>query len=514
MASGSDTIVALSSSLQSFAGELQLALIRLSGPRAIELADGVFKVRVPEQPKAARVAQQLQSHVIHTLAEALQLKRWRRIPGRVNWRGNHELDAHVYLMPAPRSFTREDVAELHVPGLPWLVSELIDALVRAGARLAQPGEFTRRAFEHGRISLEQAESIGKLIASGSAQEARAHAQRLLSHAESRRQKLKAGLEDLLAQVELGLDFAHEDVIVISADELARRLNALRPLAEKWAQESGSDATELAARGRPRVVLAGPTNAGKSSLFNALLKRDAAIVSAQRHTTRDAVEAHLPLQCAQDDYEILLIDSAGSASFDAEGDRRHAHEDAAWDATKHALQCADVLLLLLDATLPLEAQEGFSVLLAEVRALKGNASLAIGLVWTKVDLLENAEDISTLTHSFEGLEFERVFRVSAKSAAGIAGLRDFLADRAGEISRRSSAAYAAAGAALRTSAHAAAEALERATEALNAHHGEDAVALELREALHACWQAEGIFRRHDAVTEAALDRIFAQFCVGK
>ena len=512
MALGPDTIVALSSSLQTFAGEAQLALIRLSGPRAVELADVVFKVNVPEQSKAARGAQQ--PNVIHTLAEALQLKRWRRIPGRVLWRGAHELDAHVYLMPAPRSFTREDVAELHVPGLPWLVQELIDTLVRAGARLAQPGEFTRRAFEHGRISLEQAEDIGKLIASGSAQEARAHAQRLLSHAESRRQQLKAGLEDLLAQVELGLDFAHEDVIVIAPDELARRLNALRPLAEKWALESVSEAAEISAHGRPRVVLAGPTNAGKSSLFNALLKRDAAIVSAQRHTTRDAVEVNLALQCAQDTYEILLIDSAGSAAHNS----RSAHELAAWDATKHALRCADVLLLLLDATLPLSAQEGLPALLTEVRALKPQAllriGLGIGLVWTKIDLREDAEAVSTLAHSFDGLEIERVFHVSAKSGAGIGGLRDFLAARAAEISQRSSAACAAAGAAMRASARAAAEALARASEALDAQHGEDAVALELREALHACWQAEGIFRRHDAVTEAALDRIFAQFCVGK
>src|SRR5207248_1869177 len=105
----------------------------------------------------------------------------------------------------------------------------------------------------------------------------------------KRRKLKADLEDLLAKVELGLDFAHEDVTVISREETGARIRSLKERAEKLAQESAGETGE-STRGAPRLVLAGPTNAGKSLLFNALLGKDAAIVSEQRHTTRDAVEA--------------------------------------------------------------------------------------------------------------------------------------------------------------------------------------------------------------------------------
>src|SRR5207248_115096 len=156
--------------------------------------------------------------------------------------------------------------------------ELLDALIAAGARAAQPGEFTRRAFENGRISLEQAQAVAKLIASSNATEARAHAANLSAHAGVQRRKLKADVEGLLAKVELGLDFAQEDVVVIALEELSARLRELHARSVRLAEECARDSERHAVSRVPRIVLTGPTNAGKSSLFNALLKRDAAIVS--------------------------------------------------------------------------------------------------------------------------------------------------------------------------------------------------------------------------------------------
>jgi len=514
-----DTIVALSSPpvIAAANGAPSLAIIRLSGRRAIAIADFVFRVALPESlkpvassvlPRAAKPARKIAA----TLAEASAEKKWLRVAGRVRWRG-HELDAHVYIMRAPRSYTREDVVELHVPGLPWLIEELLDLLIAAGARAAQPGEFTRRAFENGRITLEQAAAVGKLIASSTAAEARAHAASLTAHAGVKRRKFKAELEELLAKVELGLDFAHEDVVVISLDELAGRLDELRISARILADESAREFERAPSARAPRIVLAGPTNAGKSRLFNALLERDAAIVSAERHTTRDAVEALIAFEGG---LSAMLIDSAGSGDGDAETRRREDTEMfrdealrlAAWSATRRELGRADVLLLALDRSIPPDTADGLGALLVELKALTPAAS---ALIWTKSDLPAAASWRVDAPLDFAA---SARFEVSALSGFGIDMLRDFLAKRVAELSARSAEAHAAAGAAIRAAARDAADALDRAAEALRARSGEDVVAVELREAIHAFWRAEGILMRHDAVTEAALDKIFAEFCIGK
>ncbi|MEI6231745.1 MAG: GTPase [Planctomycetota bacterium] len=506
-----DTIIAVSSPSVSLAnaspGMVPCSMIRLSGPDAGRCADTVFTIHQPEHTTRSASSIGLRpKHEAHripaTVTDALSEKKWRRIVGRVVWRGN-ELNAHVYVMPAPRSYTREDVVELHVPGLPWVVETLLDGLIASGARTAQPGEFTRRAFEHGRITLEQAEAVGKLIASSSADEARAHASQLAVHSGVQRRVLKKDIEDLLAQVELGLDFSHEDVIVISLEEMATRLDALRARAVKLADESSHEFERAPATRAPRIVLVGPTNAGKSQLFNTLLKRDAAIVSSERHTTRDGVEAVLKFGGSVPD--AVLIDSAGSGDLggvDAE------LFSAARTATRRELEMADIVLLALDRSVAMEQQENFAALLKDVKALTPAYS---ALVWTKSDLAAPANWDAGMQL---GWDVTQRFEVSSVSGRGVDALREFLAQRTSELAQRTAQAHAAAGASVRASALSAADALERASGALRDGCGEDVVAVELREAIHAFWRAEGILMRHDAVTEAALDIIFSQFCVGK
>lgn len=495
-----ETIVAVSSPptgvSNNAVGTLPLAMVRLSGPNAASCADAVFEIERPETTARAKTAARV---IPATLVDALAEKHWRRIAGHVRWRSN-ELAAHAYLMPSPHSYTRDDVVELHVPGLPWLIDDLLDALIASGARPAQPGEFTRRAFENGRITLEQAEAVGRLIASSSAHEARAHAANLAAHAGVQRRKLKKDLEDLLAQVELGLDFAHEDVVVISLEDMAARLEQLRARAAKLAEESTHETERAAASRAPRIVIAGPTNAGKSLLFNTLLKRDAAIVSAERHTTRDAVEAPLIFSGS---LSATFIDSAGSG----EGQDTDFHS-ASWAATRRELETADILILALDCSVPLNKQDGLPELLGEINAVKPAQRT---LVWTKCDL-PPASDWSELSGSQYGLP--QGLGVSAVSGQGIEELMVFLEHMTAELAARTAEAHAAAGASIRAAAQAAADALTRASEALRDGCGEDVVAVELREAIHAFWRAEGILMRHDAVTEAALDVIFSQFCIGK
>jgi len=495
-----DTIVALSSppvtagSSTLTKRDLARAIVRLSGAKAVQYAAQVFKPATGD----------------------LAVSGWRRIAGEVRWK-NHTLAAHAYVMRSPKSYTREDIVELHVPALPWLLSALLGELLSAGARLAQPGEFTRRAFENGRMNLDQAQAVGELIASRSADEARAFAARLRAHPQRERHSLRDEIEELLSLVELGLDFSHEDVGVLTVEQMLVKLRSLHARAVEFLREHGGDDATFASAvlnaGLPRVLLLGPTNAGKSSLFNRLLERDAAIVSPRRHTTRDAVEAPLHFS---GDMSAVLVDSAGSGvelALRGPALPEEALLQAGWHATLSAARSADLILLALDRSAPLAEQDSLQ-LFAEALAQARPAARAV--LWTKSDLApaENWSTDASLFHNGEEIVVTHRFAISALSGDGVKTLREFLRGQVAELQSRPQDAALAAASTARAAARSAAEALKRAEEGLAAGHGEDVVAVELREAVHAFWQAEGVLLRHDAVTEAALDKIFARFCIGK
>ena len=503
MQSPKDTIVAVSSTIVGWPcsadapkQDLSRAIVRLSGPQALEFAAQVFN-----SAGTAPITEKGGS--------------WQRHVGEVCWR-RHTLQAIAYVMRSPRSYTREDVVELHVPMISWLVSSLMERIISAGARLAQAGEFTRRAFEHGRISLTQAQAIGALIASRNADEARVHAACLHSHAHNLRQQLREEIENLLSMVELGLDFSQEDVGVMSVAEIIHRLDELGAHAQALCTQETSDQDAslhkpaILNAGLPRILLMGPTNAGKSSLFNALLKRDAAIVSATRHTTRDVVEAELTFENPFVGTAALLQDSAGWGGDPKEemnGQTASSWlQQAGWSATVDAAKSADVLLLVLDGSVPVEQNS----LVFLRRVLKEAKPEIAVLAWTKADLWEGRKDaLSALP-----VEVAESFEVSSHDGRGVESLRKFIALQVLAFGARRGDAGLAADVVALTAVRNAANALKRAGDALRSGHGEDVAAVELREALHAFWQADGILMRHDAVTEAALDKIFSRFCIGK
>lgn len=491
----SDTIVACSTPPPRSAApdspprDVSRAILRISGPRAFDVAGNVFE---PENNDSL----------------TSENRTWRRLNGTVRWL-THTLPAHVYVMPSPHSFTREDVVELHAPGIPWLVNNLLDRLVASGARMAQAGEFTRRSFENGRISLDQAESVGALIRSQGADEARAHAARLFSRKHSKLSALRGEIEELLSLVELGLDFSHEDVGVLPPQEILACVARLKQCAGEMLStlKSSRDSAVDSHERLPRIVLAGPTNAGKSSLFNKLLDRDAAIVSARENTTRDIVESVLTLSGKG----CVLVDTAG---FHSSAETLSDIHRAAQDAMLHSIASAHMILAVLDGSADFIDSGGAHV----VEALRIAQPSRIAIVWSKGDLLAadafvRAERIDRLLPEIGSVE-PRQFDVSSLDGRGIAELRRFLEEEIGASESNFAEAGSAAEAAARNAVDSIFAALDRATIALESEHGEDVVAVELREALHAFWQAEGVLVRHDAVTEAMLDRIFSAFCIGK
>ncbi|MBI2900724.1 MAG: 50S ribosome-binding GTPase [Planctomycetes bacterium] len=289
----SDTIVAIASP----PGGGARGIVRLSGPRAFELASGV----VGASPRGRTVA-----------------RTSLRLPGGLT------LPASAWFTPGPASYTGEDVAELHVPGSPPVLRLLVDTLVSAGARPAGPGEFTLRAYRNGRIDLAQAEAVQALIAARDAHEARAARARLDGELSRPLRRIEEDLLDLCAGIEASLDFAEEDV---RPDARIRELRErLAPLvcAERGAEEP-----------RPSVLLWGVPNVGKTLLFNRLTGSDA-IVSDVPGTTRDVLDGEVD--------GIRILDAAGAqeaAGADA----------AAVDRARAALAEADLILVVVDATRP-------------------------------------------------------------------------------------------------------------------------------------------------------------------
>jgi tRNA modification GTPase len=392
-------------------------------------------------------------------------------------------------MPAPHSFTREDVVELHLPGSPPLLAAALARVTELGARPAQPGEFTRRAFENGRIDLAQAEGVLDLIEAANEDERRAATALLFGGLSSRVGALRERLVELRALCEASLDFDESDAGHVPVAELVGLGRAAR---EALAEALSWEVRRAQQSPLPRAVLVGAPNAGKSSLFNAL-SRDRVLVSDLPGTTRDSVRGVWKLA----GLECALVDTAGldELALRAHGDDpdRGAQELARAD---HA--GADLLLHVVDAR-----RRDVPGIEAEHDALpRGPARL---LVWTQVDRPGAAPRPP-------GALVEQAWvAVSAATGGGF----DALAARVGELLGGSQAPARARGAGRELSLRhhaalaAAAEQLDRALAALG--HGQplDLVAEGLRAASDALDAIAGRTTPDDV-----LDRVFARFCIGK
>ena len=327
-----DTIAAIASA----AGGAARGIVRLSGPQALEILESCFAC---DDPKSS----------------CQPLPRPRVFPGRFHTNAL-TLPADLFLWPQGRSYTRQLLAEIHTFGSPPLVDEILQSLCRNGARLAQPGEFTLRAFLAGRIDLTQAEAVLGVIDAADRNQLHAALTQLAGGLARPLGQLRSDLLDLLADLEAGLDFVEDDIRFVTPDELNRRLAAAAETIDQiGAQLTGRDA----ATARPRVALIGYPNVGKSSLFNALVGNAAALVSAQAGTTRDYLSATIDAR----GMSIELIDTAGIL-----GDRlnrsdprdEHSIDDLAQEIASAQFVQADLRLLCIDSTRPLNVWERFQL----------------------------------------------------------------------------------------------------------------------------------------------------------
>lgn len=396
------------------------------------------------------------------------------------------LPTDLYYWPNERSYTRQPSAEFHLPGSPPLLNLALGELTRWGARIADPGEFTARAFLSGRLDLTQAEAVLGVIQARHSEDLKVALAQLAGGLSAPLASLREDLLGLLAHVEAELDFAEEDLEFISRAELVSRLNAresaIRGLLERVAARDDQ-------RPLPSAVLIGPPNAGKSRLFNALVGEDRAIVSERAGATRDYLSATVK----RGDFLFELIDTAGRDWSSDELDDFDGADQAANDPSAVAARIAierrfraDLTILCVDST-----QDG--------SAPRSGADCPADwlVVTTKGDAprrLSRTED-ELLVSSVTGRGLDRLLSRVKRALVG--------------ESYRSADMVASTGERCRDHLSQALAALERAKQSAQEKARGEILAMELREALTALGEVAGA-----AGTEDVLDRVFSQFCVGK
>ena len=444
-----DTIAAIATA----PGEGGVAILRISGELSENILLGAFR------PTRGYRQGKIESHRMY-------------YGHAVDEDGNHLDEVMVVLMRAPKSYTREDVAEISCHGGRASIRRILRRVLSLGARSALPGEFTRRAFENGRIDLAQAEAVMSLISAGSEAAQRAGMRQLEGGVSGFVKACRNALLDLLARIEAANDFPEE------IDELTE------------AREAASEATKIAGRLRGRadakaarivregvsVVLAGKPNVGKSSLMNALLGSDRAIVTEIAGTTRDVLTESMTLNGIR----YTLSDTAGRREtgdvVEAIGVKRA--EDAA--------RSADAVILVLDAARALDEED---------RRLLAERDDRYIVVWNKTDVGGARPDC--LPDAIE---------VSAKTGEGLDALLHAMEKKAGADAESEDMLTGERQIAL---ALRAADSLSLAAEALNAGQPLDVASVDLWDAIRFLGEITG-----EDATEALISEVFANFCVGK
>jgi tRNA modification GTPase len=451
-----ETIAAISSA----AGEGAIALIRVSGPDAIGIADRVYRGR--QKPS------DFGSHVQH-FGELID--------------GERLVDQVMLAVHrAPHSYTGEDLVEISCHGGILVTARVLELCLRAGARAARPGEFSERAYLNGKMDLTQAEAVIDLIRAQTDLALRAATEQLQGRLAQRVTAIRDALVDLLAHVEAAIDFPEEDIAPDEDARLRSRLDQIRAGIDELL--STAEHGRIMREG-VRVVIYGATNAGKSSLLNRLLGYERAIVSPIPGTTRDTIEEVINMR----GIPIRLLDTAGVR------DSADELERAGIARTEKSLEAADLILHVVDASAPRPAVER-PTLDVERWTFASGARREI-LLLNKRDLPEHPDWTDSAA-----------LRISCVNEDGLAGLEDTILSRIGEQHVRAESAVAI-NMRHRDCLRRAREACERAAATFTANYSPEYAALDLRAALEAVTEVIG-----SAGDDAILDSVFAQFCIGK
>ncbi|WP_244228767.1 tRNA uridine-5-carboxymethylaminomethyl(34) synthesis GTPase MnmE [Mucilaginibacter endophyticus] len=455
MTDNTDTIVALATPN----GVGAIAVIRLSGSDAISIANSVFK---------GKDLSKQTSHTIHF--------------GSIT-DGDLILDeVLVSLFVGPRSYTRENVVEISCHASGYIVESIIKLFIKKGARSAKPGEFTLRAFLNGQLDLSQAEAVADLIASNSKASQQVALQQLRGGFSTQLQALREQLVNFASLIELELDFAEEDVEFANRDQLKNLIHEITKIVGRLINsfELGN-----AIKNGVNTVIAGRPNAGKSTLLNALLNEERAIVSHIPGTTRDTIEEVLNIQ----GINFRLIDTAGIR------EATDAIEQIGVQRTMEKISQSALLIYVFDA-----AEITIEELNKDIESLQ-NPGITMLVVANKADLL-NPEQLSALPHT------DRAIIISAKEKRHIDELKHKIYSSAvkdqlsGDETLVTNIRHLEA---LQKTE----EALVRVLGGIDGSITSDFLSMDIKQALHYLGEITGV-----VTTDDLLENIFSKFCIGK
>ena len=450
-------------------GSGAIAVVRLSGPDTMAVVDRVVRFRSGTAAQAPGYS--LKFGTVEGLDEVL-----------------------VSFFRAPHSYTGEDAAEISCHASPYIVSALLDRLTEAGCRLAEPGEFTRRAFLNGKMDLAQAEAVADVISSSSAAQHRVAMNQLRGGYSAELRELRKQLLELTALLELELDFSEEDVEFADRSRLRALLDTAcshcRQLADSFRLGN-------AIRNGVPVAIVGAPNSGKSTLLNALLRDDRAIVSDIPGTTRDTVEE----TCVIDGVLFRFIDTAGIRASSDEVERLGI------ERTFRKISEAEIVLGVVDITGSEEQVKRDLQTIVERIDFKQQKLLILA---NKTDKIGANKFVTTLNFFVSSLKLEidktSVVEISAKTGTGLENLRSALVSRANVAS--------ASGTLVTNARHAAAlreaaASLSAVSDGLDTGRPSDLLAEDLRAALASLGSITG-----EITTDEVLGEIFSKFCIGK
>ena len=448
-----------------------ISIVRLSGAGCLELLDGIVELRRGKVSEAAGFS--LRYGAVPGLDEVL-----------------------VSIFRAPKSYTGEDMAEVSCHASPYILTEFIGRLSDAGARLAEPGEFTQRAFMNGKMDLAQAEAVADLISSSSSAQHRVALNQLRGGYSAELADIRAKLLELTALLELELDFSEEEVEFADRAKLGALLDSA---IERCTALADSFRLGNAVRNGVPVAIIGAPNSGKSTLLNALLKDDRAIVSEIPGTTRDTVEE----TCVIEGILFRFIDTAGIRDAGDEIERLGIER-----ARRKAAE-AEIVLGLVDVSVA-STEEEFAKAASDIAGMVDPGHQKVIILANKADKCPANKNVSNSNFFVSLADFKEVglerLAISAKTGLGLEELRRRLVSASG---------IATANGTLVTNARHAA-ALREAANALSAvrsglHSGlpGDLLTIDLRTALESLGTITGAI-----TTDEVLGEIFKRFCVGK
>ena len=456
LSSWNDTIVALATA----PGLGAIAVIRLSGPAAIEIVNAVF-----EKKDLSKQA----SHTVHF--------------GKLVDNGLviDEVVASIY--KAPKSYTGEEVVEISCHGSPFIQDSILQLMIDRGARMAKPGEFTQRAFLNAKMDLTQAEAVADLIASNTEAARKTALHNLKGGFSSDLQLMREKLIKFSALIELELDFSQEDVAFANKKELE---NLVQQLQFKTQELYDSFKLGNVIKNGVQVAIVGKPNAGKSTLLNALLNENRALVSDIPGTTRDTVEEYINIQGVL----YKLIDTAGIRMQTAD-----SIEQMGIEKSREKIQEADIVIALFDAS---------THSLDEIKVWQ----TALNVAKEKLILVGNKIDLATDAALLQSPEFKEVIFIAAKDKQNIVAIENALNQKVvGDALNKE-------GTIVTNARHVAS--LKKLMMALNdvetgliQNVTGDLLALDIRQALHYLGTITG-----EITNEDQLDFIFSKFCIGK